>query len=134
MTEPDYTEEEIEAINNVMAHGALKSIRDLLDSGGIPRGTFPDEQVRNLVVMYNEALEKLDVLQKKVAKIDELMRAHWTGYLPGNASAINAIFNALQKQGDQQHDGNTGKSDGKLERTEDNGRASAGSGEEVGKP
>src|SRR3990167_5883304 len=41
-------------IDNEMAAGALNAIHELLDSGGIPRGTFADDHVRNLVALYNQ--------------------------------------------------------------------------------
>ena len=44
VAEPDY---------DPLARGALGAIHALLDSGGIPRGTFADDHVRNLVVFYN---------------------------------------------------------------------------------
>ncbi len=53
-----------------MAHGALESIQSLLDSGGIPRGTFADDQVRNLVVMYNIEKTRADDLEAEVADLN----------------------------------------------------------------
>ena len=50
----DWTEEQIKEINEEMASCALASIQVLLDDGGIPRGTFADDQVRNLVALYNQ--------------------------------------------------------------------------------
>lgn len=47
-----------------LARGALDAIHRLLDSGGIPRGTFADDHVRNLVCFYNwqeEALHQIAV-------------------------------------------------------------------------
>lgn len=49
----DWTDEEIDEINETMAAGALGAIQKLLDDGGIPRGTFADDQVCNLVALYN---------------------------------------------------------------------------------
>ena len=43
----------IDQCNADMAQGALAAIRKLLDDYGIPRGTFADEQVQNLVGLYN---------------------------------------------------------------------------------
>lgn len=61
-----YTKEEIKTIDKDMAEGALQAIQELLDSGGIPRGTFADDQVRNLVVMYNQAV---DLVREAVAAL-----------------------------------------------------------------
>jgi len=46
-----------------MARGALAAIQDLLDDGGIPRGTFGDEQVQNLVVLYNQRGDEIKRLR-----------------------------------------------------------------------
>jgi hypothetical protein len=54
--------------SNGLAEGALRSIQQLLDDGNIPRGTFADEQVQNLVAMYNQRGDALigarDALEK----------------------------------------------------------------------
>jgi hypothetical protein len=55
--------------NNELAEGALLSIQQLLDDGGIPRGTFVDDQVRNLVALYNR---RGDRLQEVVALAKEM--------------------------------------------------------------
>jgi len=47
-----------------LAQGALASIRALLDDGKIPRGTFADDQVRNLVAMYNQQREALKLARE----------------------------------------------------------------------
>lgn len=41
-------------VNAEMAEGALDAIQRLLDDGGIPRGAFADDQVGNLVALYNQ--------------------------------------------------------------------------------
>ncbi len=58
--------------NNKLAEGALLSIQRLLDDGGIPRGTFVDDQVRNLVALYNQRGDKL---QEVVALAMEMREA-----------------------------------------------------------
>lgn len=45
-----------------MARGALDSIHALLDDGGIPRGTFADDHVRNLVALYNQRGDEIKKL------------------------------------------------------------------------
>ena len=40
--------------NREMAEGAMDCVHDLLDRLGIPRGTFADDHVTNLVVCYNK--------------------------------------------------------------------------------
>ena len=55
-----WTDKQIAEINSGMAACALKAIQELLDDGGIPRGPFPDDQVRNLVAMYNQQKAKLE--------------------------------------------------------------------------
>ena len=52
-----------------MAVGALDAIRRLLDEGGIPRGTFGDDQVRNLVALYNQRGDKIDRLRDRLSDI-----------------------------------------------------------------
>ena len=61
MTEP-LTKSAKRATND-MAHGALAAIQELLDQGGIPRGTFADEQVQNLVALYNQRGDEIDRLR-----------------------------------------------------------------------
>ena len=46
-----------------MASGALVAIKTLLDSGNIPRGTFADDQVRNLVALYNQRGDHITQLE-----------------------------------------------------------------------
>jgi hypothetical protein len=48
---------------SALAHGALKAIQALLDDGGIPRGTFADDQVRNLVALYNRRGDEIEHLR-----------------------------------------------------------------------
>lgn len=50
-------------IDAEMASGALISIHELLDNGGIPRGTFADDQVRNLVALYNQRGDEIERLR-----------------------------------------------------------------------
>lgn len=50
-----------------MAGGALDAVHDLLDQMDVPRGTFADDHVRNLIVMYN----------CKCAEIRKLEAALW---------------------------------------------------------
>lgn len=50
-----------------MAAGALDAIQTLLDSGEVPRGTFPDDQVRNLVALYNGAKSDLAEISARAA-------------------------------------------------------------------
>jgi hypothetical protein len=54
----------VNACNRDMAGGALDAIQRLLDSGGIPRGTFADEQVHNLVVMYHQRGAEIALLRE----------------------------------------------------------------------
>jgi hypothetical protein len=60
--------------NNELAEGALLSIQRLLDDGGIPRGTFADEQVQNLVALYNQRgaalIEARDALIRALCEPD----------------------------------------------------------------
>lgn len=51
---PRMTEAEAAQIDAEMAIGSLHAIHNLLDDGGIPRGTFADDHVRNLVALYEE--------------------------------------------------------------------------------
>jgi hypothetical protein len=67
----EWTEEHIKEINEEMASGALLAIQELLDSGGIPRGTFADDQVRNLVALYNQ---RGDALQETRCQINMTAR------------------------------------------------------------
>jgi Helix-turn-helix domain len=50
----------LEKLDAEMARGALQAIHELLDSGGVPRGTFADDHVRNLVAMYNNLKAERD--------------------------------------------------------------------------
>lgn len=50
--------------NDDMAQDALQAIHELLDSGGVPRGTFADDHVRNLVAMYNQLRQAGDALRE----------------------------------------------------------------------
>ena len=56
-------------MDDAMAHGALKAIRDLLDDGKIPRGTFADDQVRNLVALYNQRGDEIGRLRQALEGI-----------------------------------------------------------------
>lgn len=56
-----WTEKEVDQINEEMACGALEAIHRLLDNGGIPRGTFADDQVRNLIAIYNKCRRLLAI-------------------------------------------------------------------------
>lgn len=47
-----------------MAGGALDEIHRLLDSGSIPRGTFADDHVRNLVALYNQREAEIMLLRE----------------------------------------------------------------------
>lgn len=58
-----------EHINAEMAHGALHAIHELLDDGGVPRGTFADDHVRNLVAMYNQRGMRIRELEAECAAI-----------------------------------------------------------------
>jgi hypothetical protein len=53
--------------SEIMAEGAMDAVHDLLDRMGVPRGTFPDDHVANLVVWYN----------RKCAEIRKLEAALW---------------------------------------------------------
>lgn len=52
-----------------MAAGALDAIHALLDDGGIPRGTFADDHVRNLVVLYNQRGARIEELEKAMEPV-----------------------------------------------------------------
>ena len=72
--------------NNGIAGGALLSIQRLLDDGGIPRGTFADDQVRNLVALYNRRGTALIEAREALDKC-------WTGeWYPGNEDFAEALF------------------------------------------
>ena len=58
-----------ERINAEMAHGALHAIHDLLDDWGIPRGTFADDHVRNLVAMYNQRGLRIRELEAELGSL-----------------------------------------------------------------
>ena len=51
-----------------LAQGALDAIHALLDEGGIPRGTFADDHVRNLVVLYNQRGDHIAELEKQIKR------------------------------------------------------------------
>lgn len=82
-------EARMEVVAAEMAFGCLHSIQELLDSGGVPRGTFADDQVRNLVAMFNKMKAERDAaladcghwrkdyneLQRLYLATDELLRA-----------------------------------------------------------
>lgn len=55
--------ETLETAEEPLATGALAAIRNLLDDGGIPRGTFADDQVRNLVALYNQNTARADAAE-----------------------------------------------------------------------
>lgn len=63
----------------VMAAGALAAIHALLDDGGIPRGTFADDHVRNLVALYNQRGAELDRLRAALDHIRLECEATHTG-------------------------------------------------------
>src|ERR1700678_989982 len=48
--------------NREMAEGAMQSVHELLDRLGIPRGTFSDDHVGNLVVCYNKRGKALEAI------------------------------------------------------------------------
>ena len=56
-----------------MALGALDAIQKLLDDGRIPRGTFADEQVQNLVALYNQRGDEIERLHAVVTAAADLM-------------------------------------------------------------
>jgi hypothetical protein len=47
-----------------MAGGALFEIHRLLDTGGIPRGTFADDHVRNLVALHNQCKAEIALMRE----------------------------------------------------------------------
>ena len=61
-----------------LAHGALDNIRELLDDGSIPRGTFVDDQVRNLVALYNWRGEEIERLRADIGRAITLMDGNHT--------------------------------------------------------
>lgn len=61
---------ELKLTNAEMGDQALEAIQQLLDSGDIPRGTFADDQVRNLVAMYNQRGERIKELEAITASQD----------------------------------------------------------------
>lgn len=61
-----WADDDIKETIYMMALGALDSIQKLLDEGGIPRGTFAYDQVRNLVAMYNKC-KKLLATERVIA-------------------------------------------------------------------
>jgi hypothetical protein len=61
------------AVQDELAQGALDSIRALLDDGCIPRGTFADDQVRNLVALYN-------LRGDRIAKLEACVNEALTAY------------------------------------------------------
>jgi len=60
-------------MNATMAEGALNAIHQLLDSSGIPRGTYGDDHVCNLVVMYNKVKKDLTDLQHDAERAAKTM-------------------------------------------------------------
>ena len=56
-----------------MAEGALSAIKALLDDGGIPRGTFADDQVRNLVALYNQRGDAINRLEAQCAAMRKVL-------------------------------------------------------------
>ena len=58
-----------------MARGALAAIQDLLDDGGIPRGTFGDEQVQNLVALYNQRGDEIERLRAACQDVSAMLHA-----------------------------------------------------------
>ena len=71
-----------EAQDAEMASGALVAIQSLLDGGGIPRGMYADDQVRNLICLYNRRGDEIERIREK-ANIDALEAA---GLLHGSSS------------------------------------------------
>jgi hypothetical protein len=91
-----------ENMNAQMAHGALEAIHELLDSGGIPRGTFADDHVRNLVAMYNNLKAERDQFMEQAALRDqrdidmqEIMRIN--NSLVAERAAIESANDRLRK-------------------------------------
>ena len=66
---PRMTEAEAAQIDAEMAIGSLQAIHNLLDDGGIPRGTFADDHVRNLVALYNQRGDEIERLREALAAI-----------------------------------------------------------------
>jgi hypothetical protein len=62
----DNSDDMVDRITAEMADGALDAIQKLLDEGNVPRGTFPDDQVRNLVAMYNRRGDEIDALRRAI--------------------------------------------------------------------
>lgn len=62
----EISDEWAKAVNEEMAEGALRAIQELLDKGDIPRGTFADDQVRNLVAFYNRRGLEIDELRRAI--------------------------------------------------------------------
>jgi hypothetical protein len=65
---PRIADLESRIVNASMAEGALAAIHELLDSGGIPRGTFADDHVRNLVALYNQRGDRIAELEAPLKK------------------------------------------------------------------
>ncbi len=61
-----------EAAHADMASGALAAIHDILDSCGIPRGTFADDHARNAVVALKEARAECERLREALAGLFDL--------------------------------------------------------------
>lgn len=57
-----WSEDTINDINAEMAAGALSAISDALTAGSIPKGTFADDQVRNLIAFYNWQRKALEAI------------------------------------------------------------------------
>ena len=66
---PRMTEAEAAQIDAEMAIGSLQAIHNLLDDGGIPRGTFADDHVRNLVALYNQRGDEIERLREALVAI-----------------------------------------------------------------
>ena len=91
-----------------LAAGALAAIQRLLDSGNIPRGTFADDQVRNLVALYNQRGDEIERLRDNIA---ELVRQPAAGAMTGRpqdhvlVAAINRIYRAKVYEGGEMKNG-----------------------------